>query len=137
MGCPYLNLLNLVSFDELDRTDEESTHIICLTRHSTKMHHKTYEKQSFFYSGQFREFLTYNRGISHLFPTYFSFPDYSLTYFPNISHFSFVFLIISHFSTAFPVISHFSVASPDISHYASHFSVTFSVISHFLIGFSV
>jgi len=42
-GCPYSNLLNLVSFDEFDHTDEESTRIICITSYSTKIHHKKYE----------------------------------------------------------------------------------------------
>ena len=37
-GCPYPNLLNLVSFNELDCTDQESTCINRLTSHSTKMH---------------------------------------------------------------------------------------------------
>jgi len=32
-GCPYPNLLNLVSFNELDRTNQESTRINGLTGH--------------------------------------------------------------------------------------------------------
>ena len=39
---PYPNLLNLVSLDELNRTDQEFTHINDLIGHSTKIHHKAY-----------------------------------------------------------------------------------------------
>jgi len=46
-GLLFLNSLNLASFDELDCTGQEFTCIICLTDHSTKIHHKTYKKQAF------------------------------------------------------------------------------------------
>jgi len=38
----------LISFDELDHTDEESARIICVTSHSAKMRHKKYEKKVIF-----------------------------------------------------------------------------------------
>ena len=70
------------------------------------------------YSGWFLEFITYFREISH-----FSFLDYFLTYFPNISHFSLVFPIISWL---FPTSQ---LPSQIFLSYASHFSVRFLIKS--------
>ena len=44
-GFPYPNLLNLVSFDELNHTDQKSTSSNGFAGHSTKIHHnKMYKK---------------------------------------------------------------------------------------------
>ena len=78
--CPYLNLLNLVSFDEFDCTDQESTCIISLTGHSTKMHHKTYKKQGFF-TLQFRTWM-------HKFAVHSSLLSFPLFATQNVVHYS-------------------------------------------------
>ena len=59
----------MVSVDEVDHIDQESTFITGVTGHSTKIHHNTYEKTSFFalkFHTWMRKFTV--KGYLHSFP---------------------------------------------------------------------